>query len=133
MEGVRKALPKATDEFGKRWLEMMNVHFDREISADELRAITLNVVRKQRDDKTLRRDRFVPPEKESQTQEEFETREFAIIANKSDAAVLDEMEEVEREAGLDMSEPEAAWFKYMTTGGDKPGMAKNLPECEVPF
>lgn len=133
MGKVKVKMPAARDGFGKRWVEMMDANGNMQLSNDELRTVTLNVVRKQRDDGTVKRDRYVPPEKEHMTRKQFNAREAALIMNKSDAAILDEMEEVEREAGLDMSELEAPWFKYVTAGGDKPQMAKNQPEGEIPF
>lgn len=146
MERLRaKVSTTAKTEFGKRWMEMVQVSYEREISADELRNITLNVAAHQRDNKILRRDRFVPKEGISWafatdkdnpgiSLGEFKTREAALTANQSDAAILDEMEEVERESGLDMSEHEQDWYNYVIGGGERPDdIETEEDDSDVPF
>lgn len=125
MERLRaKVSTTAKTEFGKRWMEMVQANYDREISGDELRTITMNVAAHQRDAKILRRDRHVlkvdisreratDKKNPGLTLEEYRSREIALMANQSDAKILDEMEEIERESGLDMTEHEQAWYDYI--------------------
>ena len=130
MNQFKAAIPtKATTDFGKRWLEMMAANGRQELSDDELRMIALDVAAHQRDVKIIRRDRFVPnvdatrkylTKKGVQNKSEFIARERALMQNQSDAAILDEVEEVESEMGLDMSPKEQVWYDYVLGGGDVP-------------
>jgi hypothetical protein len=113
MQRIEVEMPKARTDFGKRWLEMMQAQTDGLLLAHQVRTITLNAAAHQRDTGILRRDRYVPLKNESMSPEYFGSRENALVMNMSDAAILDEMEEVEREAGLDMSETEQWWFDYI--------------------
>lgn len=130
MDRIRPEIPQAQTDFGQRWLVMMTANAMHELTDDELRTISLNVAAHQRDSHVLRRDRYVPKPNitrqaatrkgSSMNNQEFKTREAALIMNQSDAAILDEMEELEREVGLDMSPKEQAWYDYIYGGGDKP-------------
>jgi hypothetical protein len=119
--------------FGVRWCEMLVAQASRELTDGQVQNITLNIARSQRESKVLRRDRFVPEKKEKMTRKYFEERENALIMNKSDGALIDTMEEVELEAGLDMSPLEQSWYQYVVAGGQKPAQSSaTVAEC-VPF
>lgn len=135
MERLKVDVPtKARTPFDNRYIEMLVASATGELTDQDVRLVALNVAAKQRDDGEVRRDRFVPNQRESREaalkrvasmnsdmrRREFETREAALMMNASDAAILDEMEELEREVGLDMSEVEQAWYDYVVDGGDRP-------------
>jgi hypothetical protein len=127
---------------------MIQANYSQEISANELRNITLNVAAHQRGAKILRHDRFVlrPDATREQltakangkplfSKADFDTREAAIMMNQSDGKILDEMEELERETGLDMSEHEQDWYNYVIGGGERPETmeAQEDDESDIPF
>lgn len=133
MNNVTAELNSRTD-FGTRWCEMLTANEEGILSKDALRTITMNVVQKQERSKLLRRDRHVQPKSDQMARPYFEARETALIMNASDGAILNEMEEVRREAGLDMSEIEQAWFDYVTSGGDLPELQEAVTERDdAPF
>lgn len=125
MSRIEVDIPKeAKDDFGRRWLLMMQSRETGEISSHELRRIIMNVVAHQHQTKVLRRDRHVLREDSPRSVitgkgagrisiGDFKTRDTALVLNQSDAAILDEMEELEREAGLDMSDTEQSWHDYI--------------------
>ena len=113
MEKIKVEYPESATRFGQRWMELISANEDKVLNEYELRSVVLNVVAHQRDNGLLRRDRHVPKKLEKMTRDYFKTRERAIMMNHSDAAILDEMEELEREVGLDMSEKEQRWYNYV--------------------
>jgi hypothetical protein len=121
MHEVIKAQRQKTP-FSTRYIEFVRANI-RDAVRD---SVIFNIVAWQQTKGKLRTDRQFEyygkrhSKKEGWHESRFRANEDAIIANKSDAKMLEQMTAFRAENSLDMDEEGEAWFVYITEGGDRP-------------
>ena len=105
--------------FCERYIEMLQAGLDKVVQD----AVMFNIVNWQWKKGELRTDRqFKHYQKgEKIAPSLFSANEGAIMDNKCDAKVLEEMVAFKEANSLDMREAGEAWFGYVTEGGELPG------------
>lgn len=123
---VAKASRKRTP-FNDRYGEFLKAGLDRAV----LEAVVFNIVDWQWKDGQLRTDRSWEPYEgfkmvggklQGWDPGRFKANEDAIKANKSDSKILAEMLAFKEANSLDMCDTGAAWFGYVTEGGELPNV-----------
>ena len=129
MNDVLREVAKAQREkapFCERFIEFLQAGLDQEI----IDSVNYNIIAWQERKEMLRTDRdfeyYNPQATKPLSKHRFESNEEAIMANKSDAQVLEQMAAFRAENSLDMDEEAQQWFDYITTGQIGAEVAKRL-------
>jgi len=114
----RIARSAAKTPFSRRYIKLLRADIPPEIRD----SVMFNIIEWQWKKGELREDRqYKTYNKEKpMSNEAFVANEAAIMANKSDGAVLAQLVVFKAENSLDMDEVGDVWFAYVTEGGSRP-------------